>query len=499
MDEQLNLILTWFQQLDIKVNVDKLKRQLSVINNWVKYKRVGVFEAVTGFGKTYVAIIGIYRLNLAYPLATIIVVVPSAKLFKDWEDHIINFDLKNVTVYVVNTYTQNFIETRQRYKCTFLICDEVHRVLGTRGIQFNKTIQCTEFDMFLGLTATLELQERQVLADLNIPIVDTITMSEARRFGYVSDYAIYNLGNTINEQEREKYNKVNDIYHGTFAKFNYYMEFTQNIQLIKACMVSDIKNALVGNEWNTALGWRTWYATEMGWDGHDKTHPWSPDNLRKYANQWNYALGARKTFLYEVYEKINVTRQLIEKFKVPTITFAETTNFVDKLVHELTLYGIKSRAYHSNIKPMIIHQKEKAYRNRKNALLFKKRVNGTIIDEGDGNYAIEYDKEIKIAGKNLKQKIINEFEDKVIDVLCTAKALDEGLNIEGIELVIICSATGKKRARIQRTGRGLRFAIGKMARIVNLYILDSQDEVWLKKSQKGETNIRYITDINEIL
>src|SRR5688500_16629721 len=152
MDEQLGLILSWFNTKGVEnVNVEKLKRQLSIISAWFAKNRVGVVEAVTGFGKTYIAIIAIYRLNLKYPDATINVVVPTTKLYGDWLDHIRDFDLKNVSVFVVNTYTQDYVKFQQKYKCTLLICDEVHRVLSKKGVLFNKTIGCTIFDMFLGL------------------------------------------------------------------------------------------------------------------------------------------------------------------------------------------------------------------------------------------------------------------------------------------------------------------------------------------------------------
>ena len=70
MDEQYSLITQWFESLGIVVNLEKLKRQLSIIDRWFKSSCVGAVEAVTGFGKTYIAVIGIHRLNLKYPEAT---------------------------------------------------------------------------------------------------------------------------------------------------------------------------------------------------------------------------------------------------------------------------------------------------------------------------------------------------------------------------------------------------------------------------------------------
>jgi superfamily II DNA or RNA helicase len=83
-------------------------------------------------------------------------------------------------------------------------------------------------------------------------------------------------------------------------------------------------------------------------------------------------------------------------------------------------------------------------------------------------------------------------------VLCTARALDEGFDVRDIEVAVVCSATSKQRATIQRNGRALRFVEGKTAKIINLYIKGTQDETWLKRRQKGETNIRWIENIDEI-
>ena len=48
-------------------------------------------------------------------------------------------------------------------------------------------------------------------------------------------------------------------------------------------------------------------------------------------------------------------------------------------------------------------------------------------------------------------------------------------------------------------GRGLRFIEGKVAKIVNLYIKNTQDEAWLKKRQKGDINVRWIENLTDIL
>jgi superfamily II DNA or RNA helicase len=498
MDGQLEEITTWFQSLEITVNIDKLKRQLSIISRWFDYKCIGAVEAVTGFGKTYIAIIGIHRLNKKYPDATTNVIVPSTKLYKDWRKHIEKFSLQNVKVYVVNSYTQEYVKTGLKYKCNLLVCDEVHRYLGKEGILFNKTISCTEYNMFLGLSATLTEEEKETLESIGIRIVDTVSMSEARRFGYVADYVIYNLGITLSPGLRAIYEQFNDVFNGNKPKFDYFLDYSDNLDLYKACVAGKDVRCKVKGEWKSGLAWREWYAQTMGWDGTDDEHPWSPKKISNYAHQLRWATDERKKFLYNSDNKVEITRQIVNKLKVATITFAETTSFVDKLVAAI---GSDARPYHTNLKGIKSVTKVQEYKTIKYLKEFLKKTNGTNkgFDEIKRKYLVEYEKVTRLGVKKAKEQILEGFDNKEFNVLCTARALDEGTDIPFVELAIICSATSKQRATIQRNGRALRFLPNKKAIIVNLYIKDTQEESWLKRRQKGETNIRWIEDINDII
>lgn len=497
MDEQLNAITLWFQSLAIVVNIDKLKRQLSIIDRWFANKCIGTLEAVTGFGKTYVAIMGIHRMNLKYPDATTNVIVPSTKLYRDWIGHIQKFDLKHVQVWVVNSYTQEFVKTNEIYVCNLLVCDEVHRYLGKNGKLFNKTITCTKYDMFLGLSATLTEEEKDTLLGMHIPIIDTVSMSEARRFGYVSEYVIYNLGITLAGVNREVYDHFNDVFNSNKPKFDYFVEYSDNLDLYKACSAKNESRCKVAGEWRTGKDHREWYAKEMGWDGEDKDHPWSPQSISKYAHQLRWATDERKKFLYNNEEKVKVAKAITDRFNVPTITFAETTSFVDALV---ALIGDKARPYHTNLKSVKTWEKRVAKKTQRTIKTFLRKTNGKTIafDEYKKIYTVEYEVAKSLSVAKAKVKILDDFDNKLFTVLCTARALDEGFDVRDIEIAIVCSATSKQRATIQRNGRALRFVEGKVARIINLYFVDTQDEAWLKRRQKGETNIRWIKSIDEI-
>lgn len=500
MDEHLNLILNWLDRLGIdNINEEKLKRQLSIITSFFKAGGIGVLEAVTGFGKSMVAIILIYRFNLKYPTEKTIIVVPSIKLFDDWIDHIEQFRLKNVEVYVINTYVNTFLKTGIKHKCVLFLVDEVHNVLSEDAKIFNQVIKCTDFKMFLGLSATLNDKEKDTLEEMSIPIIDQVSMSEARRFSYISDYIIYNYGIKLSLMEKEAYNRLNDIHNSNYAKFLYFADGDKNWELIRACSAGNNTTAKVGDDFKTGSEWRQWYAKTMHWDGSDD-HPWNPKAINKYAQQWHWAMIERKNFLYKNDTKAYSAKAIIDMLNVQTITFSEVIDFADKLT---ALIGDKARSFHSKVDSVLVNQtKVEKRKNFKSAKLLKVRTNGILTVDNTNKtpeYVVTYTKQVKVSGKSIKTKTLTEFAEGKVTVLNTAKALDEGYNVEGIELVIICSSSSQKRQSIQRQGRGLRYKEGKRTIIVNLYFMDTQDEAWLKKRQKGETNIRWITEMEEII
>lgn len=497
MDQYLELTLDWFRSFGIEPNIEKLKKQLSIITNWFNNNAKGVLLAVTGFGKTYVALITIFRLNRKYPNMKTIVIVPSIKLHQDWREHVMNFNLQNVEVYVVNTYVEIWRRSGDKHECDLLVADEVHNYLGVDAEVFNKAIRCTNYRMFLGMSATLNDAEKVTLLEMDLPIIGEITMSEARRMGYVSNYRVYNLGIRLSEEKRAAYDKVNDIHNKNFAKFTHFMDSNKNFELLRACCSGNDVPCRVGDEVKSGKEWRIWYADTQKWNGKND-HVWSPNNIAKYANLWNWAMVERKGFLYKGEEKIDIAKQITDIFKAPTITFAENIEFADKLAIAI---GPKAGVYHSGIKggtttETIIESRktEKAaqrIRQRNKVLDYK-------FNKATKSFDVYIEKLVKISAKKVKEDILRLFEKGELDVICTAKALDEGFNIENIRIAIICSATSKQRQDIQRKGRAIRYVEGKEAIIINLYYIETQDESWLKRRQKSETNIEWIESINQI-
>ena len=61
-------------------------------------------------------------------------------------------------------------------------------------------------------------------------------------------------------------------------------------------------------------------------------------------------------------------------------------------------------------------------------------------------------------------------------VLVAPKLLDEGVNIPSANLAVIYASTKSKRQMIQRLGRVLRKAPGKVAKIIIFYAYDTYED-----------------------
>jgi len=98
------------------------------------------------------------------------------------------------------------------------------------------------------------------------------------------------------------------------------------------------------------------------------------------------------------------------------------------------------------------------------------------------------------SGKTVKQRklALDAFKEGSINVLCSTKALNQGLDIPDANMGIICGITSKGLSMIQRVGRLVRFQEGKTGTIYILYVEDSQEETWLKKAVKNLNNVNWL-------
>ncbi len=94
--------------------------------------------------------------------------------------------------------------------------------------------------------------------------------------------------------------------------------------------------------------------------------------------------------------------------------------------------------------------------------------------------------------KKQRENSLKYFKNDTINVLCSTKALNQGLDVPNANMGIICGITSKSLSMIQRVGRLIRLKEGKVGKIYILYIKDSQEEKWLKNAVKKLDNINWL-------
>jgi len=395
------------------VNEKKLARQKGFIEKWKQHKARATFEAVTGFGKTFVAILILKEMNSTRPDRTATVIVPRIPLKKQWETLLKEHGIVNTKVLVINT------AVKVNRTCDLLVLDEIHNYAAP---SFIKVFRSCKYKFVLGLTATLERNDqRHLLITRMCPIIDTVSMEEALREGYVSSFQIYNLGIKMNEREQRLYDDVS-------AKFK------QNFKVF-------------GNDFNLAMACASDPVTRNLYADRSKM---DPEFVKICSINFNRYMQLRKRIVYNLDSKAAALRELLEGFADrKVVVFSESVNFLT--IFQKSYTANPSKIYHSGMTPIA------------------------------------------------RKKCLEEFAANKARILFAARALDEGLDVADIDVVIIVSSTSSKRQDIQRTGRGIRFMENKNAVIVNMYAVDTIDLTWLKSRQEKNIAPKWVYTTQAII
>jgi len=469
----------------MKIDQSKLRRQKEIVGKWADNNYRGTLEAVTGFGKTFASLIGAkdffttlkeagrlsyYRENYDYML---VVVVPTDYLREKWRADLKRHNLVSwgdVRVDTVHNLIKEDIST------AMLIPDELHMYVGEDAEYFPTVFERVTSKAIFGLTATLGNEGiMRDLVDSFCPVVDTVNTQEALDNGWVSDHVIYNLGIQMPERDKQEYEKLNKKFHRFFSTFGH------DFDKARKC-ASDEEYA---RRYALSKNYDTEYVQIRAW------------NFMRVMRE-------RKNYLYNAPVKLDVCEQIVSRFpNRKTITFSQSTDFADKLSDRL---GDIAVAYHSSLSTEIRDENDKVIARAK-----KIKENGstkTVYEDRDENryswsqIKVAYpNKKLTRMGKTrLRKEALRKFGDNryKIQVMCSAKALDVGLDIPDIDMGIVASGTSTTRQNIQRNGRVIRYVEGKQAIIVQLYILDSQDETWLERRQGDNPNVKWIYDIDQI-
>jgi len=149
---------------------------------------------------------------------------------------------------------------------------------------------------------------------------------------------------------------------------------------------------------------------------------------------WHRALKARKKFVTDHPKKVEITQKILQhRPNSKAITFSATIKQAEKI-------GI-----------------------------------GVVVHSG------------KTKKKN--RMTMAEFAKVRTGVINTAKSLDEGADIAGMNLAIILSNSSSSTQKTQRIGRIIRYEEGKEAEIFTLILAGTNEEYWFNNSTAGKSYI----------
>ena len=397
---------------------DRTLYQKDGIEKWIKAGARGYFEWCTGSGKSYLACLAIKLANERHPDKQINVVVPTTVLQEAWTDdkkgHIKLHGLKNVNVFVINTYV------KETHECALLIIDEVHTATGAKSKHFNTVIDKTKFNWILCLSATLEKEHKEFLHKRNVRCISTLTADDAVKNGWLSSYKVLCVPIELGDDDRERYDKMHKEFNKHFATFNFDFEFA-----MKCITNKDARQEL---------------ATKLNWP---------LQRIDASVFNWNRNMRLRKEFLYHIEAKIDAAIEITTHLQMQTILFGQSIKGADKINEQL---GDKCVEYHS-----------------------------------------------KITAKTLKENLKKLRDGRTkVDYISSAKGLEAGFDLPNLQLGITWSRTSKALRATQTLGRILRKVEGKTAYFIELYVPNTQDENWLKKSLVGQKNVLWCNSINQI-
>jgi len=186
------------------------ERQTKALQSWLTAKCVGTVLGATGFGKTRVALRAIKWFLSKNSAATVMVVVPTLYLKKQWSDLLELWELKQVEVCIINTVIKS------EHKVDFLVIDEIH-VLGAD--EFFQAFQKIDYKIILGLTATIDrLDGKEVLIKRFAPVCEEVSLKECIENKWLAPFREYKV---LIDVDLTEYKKMTEEFIGHFSFFNY--------------------------------------------------------------------------------------------------------------------------------------------------------------------------------------------------------------------------------------------------------------------------------------
>lgn len=457
----------------MKVDIKRLARQEIGVNKWMEIKQ-GTLHYFTGVGKTYTAILIMKALFRIDNVHSIVILVPSEALQKQWNDTLEKL-LPKYRLKQINVFTGNYILTNDiRVKTNTLIVDELHKFYGEQSMELING-SYIDYDNTLGLTATYydpDKREKQISSIF--PIIDEITEEEAINEGYITPFVEFNLAVVLTQQEANKYEYLSKKIGNLLPKFG-----RNGLDLATKCISGGIHND--GRKYKGINFCYAW-AMHNGWKQdlnlnlpHENqiNEIWNPHKIMNYAVQLMGTIRKRKELLYNCEAKLEVSKEILLKFpEFKSIVFSESTAFADKL-------------------HLVLNKEEKD-----TAVIYHSKLPTTMLPSPKTGKLIKFGK------TRLKKRAMELYSKNKARVMVACSSLDEGFDDQEIVLGLTASGNSNFNKYQQRNGRVKRnntFNPNKKAILINLYVKDTQEEKWLTKRQsKSNHKVYEVSTIDDI-
>ena len=287
------------------VKVTRDERQEQCRRKWILNKCKGTIVASTGFGKTRVGLNCIKTVLDKYPSLQVIVIVPTTALSEQWCSILDSNGLSlNCKVLVANT------ASRKLFKCDILVIDEIHRVAADT---LKHVFETVNYRYILGLTATFErLDGKHILLSKYCPVIDEITLAEAKFQGWISDYVEYQVLLDVDDIDVYKQLDVDFTKHFEFFNFDW--------NRVTNCLGKD------------GFKYRAVLRDEMCPKGTPEQRKEMFKEITYHATAFMRTIHKRKDFINNHPKKIEIARQIINSRRnAKIITFSNNIQMAESI------------------------------------------------------------------------------------------------------------------------------------------------------------------------
>jgi len=432
--------------------------QAEALAAWEQAGRIGIIEAVTGSGKTHVAIEALARLHAQDRWLNTVVIVPTLPLMEQWyekltrsrrfpDDRVGRIGGRYREIFTIPPLA--YVMTVQsalhhapellrhcwdpsfegRYK-SFLIADECHHYIDAPV--WKKIIRPPyEWTYRMGLSATIEPYEVDGLGK----IVMTYSFRDAYRDRLVPSFDLLNVGVDLTAPESERYldlsDKIREQWRRVFKEYRYELRY-------------------VPDHWSFRELQRL-----MGKLGSGK----EPEIERLFL-----LLFKRAEIHYMAEYKMNLAERTVAQFAAAgrkTLVFFERIAAADWVNDNVPLRAAKCLQGRLASNPQVWCRTYHSGMDRKE-----------------------------------RDRVLEEFRTQKSGALLACRSLDEGVDVPDVDGAVLIASTQAARQRIQRIGRTLRRGNGcKRPIIVTLFAKGTGDEGVTRNDQAEFQDVACIHDI----